>query len=59
LFDSKIHGVSLLQPLDIRCRTKFVHVHEDVWKTITAPDEAVALLVVEPLDVSLTRSVTA
>jgi len=38
--------------MGIRRRTKFVQVHEDVWKTIIAPDEAVALLVVEPLDVS-------
>jgi len=38
--------------MGIRCRTEFIHVHEDVLETIITPDEAVTLLVAEPLDMS-------
>jgi hypothetical protein len=38
--------------------TEFVQVHENVWKTITLLDEALAPLVVDPIDyvVLLVRS---
>jgi hypothetical protein len=31
---------------------EFVQVHEDVWKTITLQDGALAVLVVDPLGIS-------
>jgi hypothetical protein len=39
--------------MGICSRTEFVHVHKDVWETITTPDEAITPLVIEPLDVPL------
>lgn len=52
LFNVKFDRVAPSQPVGVCFVAKVVHMHEDIRISIVAPDEAIPLLMIKPLDVS-------